>query len=126
MKSFDIVILGGGESGTGAAVLARQKGFRPFVSDKGFIKDKYRLILKEDEILFEEKNHDEDLILQADEIIKSPGIPENAPIIKMAGQKGIPIISEIEFASRFTKARLIFITGSNGKTTTSFAYLSYS
>jgi UDP-N-acetylmuramoylalanine--D-glutamate ligase len=118
MKSFDIVILGAGESGTGAAVLARQNGYRPLVSDKGFIKDKYRQILKKEEIDFEEKNHTEDLVLQAAEIIKSPGIPETAPIVKLARLKGIPVISEIEFACRFTKARLIFITGSNGKTTT--------
>jgi UDP-N-acetylmuramoylalanine--D-glutamate ligase len=118
MKNFDIVILGGGESGTGAAFLARQKGYRPLVSDKGVIKDKYKLMLKEWEIDFEENKHSEEIILQSGEIIKSPGIPENAPVLKMARQKGIPVISEIEFASRYTKAKLIFITGSNGKTTT--------
>jgi len=118
MKSFDIVILGGGESGTGAAVLARRKGYRPLVSDKNFIKDKYKLALKAEDIDYEENKHTEDFILRADEIIKSPGIPESAPILTLARQKGIPVISEIEFASRYTTAKLIFITGSNGKTTT--------
>jgi len=118
MKRFDIVILGGGESGTGAAILACRKGYRPLVSDSGKIKDKYKLLLKGDEIAFEENKHSEDFVLQAEEIIKSPGIPENAPILAMARQKGIPVISEIEFACRFTRAKLIFITGSNGKTTT--------
>jgi UDP-N-acetylmuramoylalanine--D-glutamate ligase len=118
MKSFDTVILGGGESGTGAAVLARRKGYRPFVSDIGYIKDKYKLMLKEEGIDFEDKRHSEDIIMKAEVIIKSPGIPENTPVVKAAMQKGIPVISEIEFASRFTKAKMIFITGSNGKTTT--------
>jgi UDP-N-acetylmuramoylalanine--D-glutamate ligase len=118
MRSHDIIILGGGESGAGAAVLAKQKGYHPFVSDKGLLKEKYRLFLKEEEIAFEENKHSEDVILKADEIIKSPGIPENAPIVLQARQKGIPVISEIEFACRHTNAKLIFITGSNGKTTT--------
>jgi UDP-N-acetylmuramoylalanine--D-glutamate ligase len=118
MKRFDIVILGGGESGTGAAVLAKRKGFHPLVSDKGTLKDKYKASLQEEGVDFEEKKHSEEIILQADEIIKSPGIPENAPIVVMARQKGIPVISEIEFACRFTDAKLIFISGSNGKTTT--------
>jgi UDP-N-acetylmuramoylalanine--D-glutamate ligase len=118
MKKYDIVILGGGESGAGAAVLARRKGFRPLVSDKGSIKDKYKLVLREEGIDFEENSHTEETILQAEEIIKSPGIPENVPIVARARHKGIPVISEIEFACRFTSAKLIFITGSNGKTTT--------
>jgi UDP-N-acetylmuramoylalanine--D-glutamate ligase len=118
MKSHDIVILGGGESGTGAAVLAMRKGFSPFVSDQGFIKEKYKNILKEEGISFEENAHSEGIILKASELIKSPGIPDNAEIVAKSRLKGIPIISEIEFASRYTKARLIFITGSNGKTTT--------
>jgi UDP-N-acetylmuramoylalanine--D-glutamate ligase len=118
MKRFDIVILGGGESGAGAAVLAKYKGFHPWVSDKGTLKDKYKALLQDESIGFEESKHSEDIILQADEIIKSPGIPENAPIIVSARQKGIPVISEIEFACRFTHAKLIFISGSNGKTTT--------
>ena len=118
MRSHDIVILGGGESGAGAAILARQKGFSPFVSDKGILKDKYRKMFHEGGIRFEENNHSEEIILKADEIIKSPGIPDNASIVIKAREKGIPVISEIEFASRFTKARMIFITGSNGKTTT--------
>jgi len=118
MKRFDIVILGGGESGAGAAVLAKRKGFHPLVSDKGSIKDKYKLLLQDEGIDFEENKHSETIILQAQEIIKSPGIPEKVPIVTSALHKGIPVISEIEFASRFTNARLIFITGSNGKTTT--------
>jgi UDP-N-acetylmuramoylalanine--D-glutamate ligase len=118
MKRFDIVILGGGESGVGAAVLARRKGYCPLVSDKGSIKDKYKLVLQEEGIDFEENKHTEETILRAEEIIKSPGIPENIPVVTRARQKGIPVISEIEFACRFTRAKLIFITGSNGKTTT--------
>jgi UDP-N-acetylmuramoylalanine--D-glutamate ligase len=119
MKSYNLVILGAGESGTGAAVLARQQGYSLFVSDKGIIKDKYKVTLEEREIPFEQGKHSEEIILQAGEIIKSPGIPENSPLLIQARQKGIPVISEIEFACRHTKAKLIFITGSNGKTTTS-------
>jgi UDP-N-acetylmuramoylalanine--D-glutamate ligase len=118
MNTFDIVILGGGESGAGAAVLAKRKGYRPLVSDIHVIKDKYKALLTEEEIVFEEGKHTEALILQAGEIIKSPGIPDDAPLIVKAAEKGIPVISEIEFACRFTNAKLIFITGSNGKTTT--------
>jgi UDP-N-acetylmuramoylalanine--D-glutamate ligase len=118
MKRSDIVILGGGESGAGAAVLAKQRGFHPLVSDKGILKDKYKTLLQEESIDFEENKHSLEIILHADEIIKSPGISENAPIVKMARERGIPVISEIEFACRFTSARLIFISGSNGKTTT--------
>lgn len=112
-----IVILGSGESGTGSAVLAKLKGFEVFVSDKGYIHDKYKSILNQYEISFEEGQHTEALIKNADEIIKSPGIPETAPIIQLfRGQ--IPMISELEFAARYTNAFKVCITGSNGKTTT--------
>ncbi len=113
-----IVILGAGESGAGAAVLAKMKGFDVFVSDTSSIKDKYKKQLEDYDIQWEDGHHTEELILNADEIIKSPGIPENAPMIKKVRSKGIPIISEIEFAGRYTDAKMICITGSNGKTTT--------
>jgi UDP-N-acetylmuramoylalanine--D-glutamate ligase len=115
--SRKIVILGGGESGAGSAVLAQKQGFDVFVSDMGQLKDKYREILEKHGIKWEERSHNEDLILSADEIIKSPGIPESAPIIKKIREKGIHIISEIEFAGRYAKGIKICITGSNGKTT---------
>jgi len=110
--------LGGGESGAGAAVLALKKGFEVFVSDFGKIKEKYKNVLSHFEIKFEEGKHTEDLILTADEVIKSPGIPDDVGIIKKIREKGINIISEIEFAGRYTSAKIICITGSNGKTTT--------
>ena len=113
-----IVILGGGESGTGAAILAKKKGFDTFLSDMSFIKDNYKAMLDERDIAWEEKKHTEELILNADEIIKSPGIPNDAPIILKLKAQGTPIISEIEFAGRYTNAKMICITGSNGKTTT--------
>src|SRR5665648_68772 len=113
-----IVILGAGESGTGSAVLAQKQGFDLFVSDSGVIKEKYREILHSGKIPFEEGTHTMDLILNADEVIKSPGIPENNPLVMTLREKGIPVISEIEFAGRFTAAKKICITGSNGKTTT--------
>jgi UDP-N-acetylmuramoylalanine--D-glutamate ligase len=113
-----IVILGSGESGVGSAVLAREKGFDVFVSDKGPIKDKYRHQLIEENILFEEGTHSEEKILVADEVIKSPGIPDKAELVQKLRAKGIPVISEIEFAGRYTNAKKICITGSNGKTTT--------
>ncbi len=113
-----IVVLGAGESGTGAAVLAVKKGFDVFVSDFSEIKSNYKSILNSHSIRWEEKQHSEDLILNADEIVKSPGIPDTIPLIKKIKEKGIPIISEIEFAGRYTKAKMICITGSNGKTTT--------
>ena len=113
-----IVVLGAGESGAGAAVLAKVKGFDVFVSDMSAIKDKYKQQLDSHGILWEEGHHTEDLILNADEIIKSPGIPNDAPLVLKAKAKGIPIISEIEFAGRYTHAKMICITGSNGKTTT--------
>jgi UDP-N-acetylmuramoylalanine--D-glutamate ligase len=112
-----IVILGAGESGAGSAILAQKQGFDVFVSDKGPIKDTYREILVKNTIKWEEGNHNEAIILSADEIIKSPGIPENAPIIKKIREKSIPVISEIEFAGRYAKGIKICITGSNGKTT---------
>lgn len=113
-----IVILGAAESGAGAAVLAKAKGFDVFVSDMGSIKEKYKKQLDDHQIPWEEGHHTEELILNADEIIKSPGIPENAPMILKVKEKEIPIISEIEFAGRYTSAKMICITGSNGKTTT--------
>ncbi len=116
--SLRIVILGGGESGTGAAVLAKKHGFDVFVSDSGEIKEKYITLLNKYQIDFEQKKHSENLILNADEVIKSPGIPLDAPIIKQIAEKQIPVIDEIEFAGRYCKAKTICITGSNGKTTT--------
>jgi len=113
-----IVILGGGESGIGAAVLANKKEFEVFVSDSGVIKEKYKSVLSNIGVEWEEKKHTVEKILEADEIIKSPGIPDNAEIIKLIKGENIPIISEIEFASRYTKGKKICITGSNGKTTT--------
>jgi len=113
-----IVILGGGESGVGAAILAKKQGFDVFLSDMSEIKPNYKALLEENKIDWEEKQHSEMLILNATEIIKSPGIPDKAPIIKKLLLQGIPVISEIEFAGRYTKAKMICITGSNGKTTT--------
>lgn len=113
-----IVILGAGESGAGAAVLAQKKGFDTFVSDMSLIKDKYKAMLNERGIQWEEGKHTEELILNADEVIKSPGIPNDAPIILKLKNQGTSIISEIEFAGRYTNAKMICITGSNGKTTT--------
>ena len=113
-----IVVLGAGESGTGAAVLAKVKGFDTFVSDMSAIKDKYKELLNKYEIAWEEKQHTEELILNADEVVKSPGIPNDAPLILKLIEQGTPIISEIEFAGRYTDAKMICITGSNGKTTT--------
>jgi UDP-N-acetylmuramoylalanine--D-glutamate ligase len=113
-----IVILGGGESGTGSAVLAQSRGFDVFVSDSGKIKEKYLSILVSKGIDYEEGIHTEEKILNASEVIKSPGIPDTAPVVMKLIGKGIPVISEIEFAGRFTDALKICITGSNGKTTT--------
>ncbi len=112
-----IVILGAGESGAGSAVLAKNHGFSVFVSDMGEIKEKYREILRKNNIEFEEGKHSVDIILSADEVIKSPGIPDKAPVIVRLHEKGIPVISEIEFAGRYAKGMKICITGSNGKTT---------
>ena len=113
-----IVVLGAGESGAGAAVLAKVKGFDTFVSDMSAIKDKYKELLNKHGIAWEEGQHTEELILNADEVVKSPGIPNDAPLILKLKEKGMSIISEIEFAGRYTNAKMICITGSNGKTTT--------
>ena len=113
-----IVVLGAGESGVGTAVLARQKGFKVWVSDSGRIKENYKKILIEKGIEFEEEKHSISSILRSEEVIKSPGIPDNSEVIVRIREKNIPVISEIEFAARYTKAQLICITGSNGKTTT--------
>ena len=113
-----IVILGAGESGAGAAVLAKKEGFEVFVSDMSKIKDNYKKLLDDHHIEWEEGHHTEEKILDADEVIKSPGIPKEAPMIQKLIAKGTPIISEIEFAGRYTDAKMICITGSNGKTTT--------
>ena len=113
-----IVALGAGESGAGAAVLAKKEGFDVFVSDMGMIKDRYKKMLDSHGIEWEEGHHSEDKILSACEVIKSPGIPDEAPMIRKIKAKGIPIISEIEFAGRYTHSKMICITGSNGKTTT--------
>lgn len=117
-KMKRIVILGAGESGAGAAVLAKKEGFDVFVSDMSKINDKYKKILDDHNIEWEEGHHTEEKILNASEIIKSPGIPKEAPMIKKVMEKGIHIISEIEFASRYTNSKMVCITGSNGKTTT--------
>lgn len=113
-----IVVLGGGESGVGAAVLAKVKGMNVWLSDFGKIAEKYKQRLNEYNIDWEEGGHTVEKIIDADEIIKSPGIPEDAPIILKAKSKSIPVISEIEFAGRYTNAKMVCITGSNGKTTT--------
>lgn len=113
-----IIVLGAAESGVGAAVLAKAKGFDVFVSDMAKIKDNYKEILNHYKVEWEEGQHTESLILGADEVVKSPGIPEEASMVQKLKQAGIPIISEIEFAGRYTQAKMICITGSNGKTTT--------
>jgi UDP-N-acetylmuramoylalanine--D-glutamate ligase len=112
-----IVILGAGESGTGSAILAQKMGFDVFVSDSGKILEEYRKILEDHSIMMEEGVHSEEIILSADEVIKSPGIPEKAPIVKKICEKGIRVISEIEFAGRYAGGTKICVTGSNGKTT---------
>ncbi len=113
-----LVVLGGGESGVGTAILGKKKGYDVFVSDFGKIKDNYREVLSINGIKWEDEKHTEELILNADVVMKSPGIPDKAPIVKKLVEKGISVISEIEFAIQFTKAMTIGITGSNGKTTT--------
>lgn len=113
-----LTILGAGESGTGSAVLAKQQGYEVFVSDKSAIKQKYKDVLLNLGIEWEELQHTEELILNADEVIKSPGIPPTVALIQKIKAKGIPVISEIEFAGRYTNAKMICVTGSNGKTTT--------
>lgn len=113
-----LVILGGGESGVGAAILGKKLGMDVFLSDSGDIAPRYAEMLKDNGIAFEAGHHTESLIINADEVVKSPGIPPTAPIIKKIASKNIPIISEIEFAGRYTDAKMVCITGSNGKTTT--------
>ena len=113
-----LVILGGGESGVGAAVLGAQKGYEVFLSDFGIIADEYQVVLAEHGLKFEQQQHTESLILNADLVVKSPGIPDKAPVVGKLRGKNIPVISEIEFAGRYTNAKTICITGSNGKTTT--------
>lgn len=113
-----LVILGGGESGVGTAILAQKKGYKVFVSDKGEIKKKYKDVLSHFGIDWEEKKHSEDRILVADIVMKSPGIPDTVPLVLKLVGLGVPVISEIEFASKYTNAKIIGITGSNGKTTT--------
>jgi UDP-N-acetylmuramoylalanine--D-glutamate ligase len=118
MTEKKMVILGGGESGAGAAVLGKKLGYTVFLSDKGMLKDAYKNELNSLGIAFEEGHHSEEKILDASMVIKSPGIPDNAPIVKAIREKGIPVISEIELAANNTNAKLIAITGTNGKTTT--------
>ncbi len=113
-----LVVLGGGESGVGTAILGKQKGYEVFVSDKGKIKEKYKNVLEHFDIDWEAESHTEAKILNADLVMKSPGIPDTVPLVKALLAKGVPVISEIEFASKYTDATLIGITGSNGKTTT--------
>jgi len=113
-----IVVIGSGESGTGAAVLAKKKGMEVFVTDKGSIKQKYKDVLSHHGINWEEGKHTAELVMNADEVIKSPGIPGTVPMIMELRAKGIPVISEIEFAARYTNAKMLCVTGSNGKTTT--------
>jgi UDP-N-acetylmuramoylalanine--D-glutamate ligase len=113
-----LVILGGGESGIGTAILGKQKGYDVFVSDFGKIKDQYKQVLIDNEIEFEDEKHTEDLILNADVVMKSPGIPDKSPMVKKLIEKGVRIVSEIEFTIPFTNAKIVGITGSNGKTTT--------
>jgi len=113
-----LVVLGGGESGVGTAILGKQKGYDVFVSDFGKIKDNYKEVLISNGIDWEDEKHTEELILNADVVMKSPGIPDKAPIVKKLLEKDIPVISEIEFAIQFTEAKTVGITGSNGKTTT--------
>jgi UDP-N-acetylmuramoylalanine--D-glutamate ligase len=113
-----LIVLGAGESGVGAGHLGKVKGWEVFLSDKGSIKEKYKNVLTNLEIEFEEGKHTSEKILQADLIVKSPGIPEDIPLVVEAREKGIKVVSEIEFAAKYSKAKLIGITGSNGKTTT--------
>jgi len=113
-----LVVIGGGESGVGAAVLAKRKGYEVFLSDKAGLKAKYKQILDQEKIDYEEGLHTEEKILNATEVIKSPGVPDKVEMIKKIREKGIPVISEIEFAGRYTSAKIIGITGTNGKTTT--------
>lgn len=114
----NIVVLGGGESGYGTAILAKKQGYDVFLSDKGTLAEKYKNALVAENITFEQEQHSFDKILMADVVVKSPGIPESAEVIRLVREKNIPVVSEMEFACQFTKAKIISITGSNGKTTT--------
>ena len=118
MKTKKLVVLGGGESGVGAAILAKKKGMEVFLSDMGKIAPKYKQALDEANIPWEEGTHTESMILDADEVVKSPGIPPTTPLMQKIASKNIPVISEIELAGRYTDAKMVCITGSNGKTTT--------
>ena len=113
-----LVVLGAGESGVGTALLGKQKGFDVLVSDKGTIAEKYKQVLVQNAIEFEENQHTESKIFTADIVMKSPGIPDTIPLIEQLHQKKIAVVSEIEFANSYTDATLVGITGSNGKTTT--------
>lgn len=117
-KQKFLVVLGGGESGVGAAILAKDKGMKVFLSDSSSIHPRYRDMLTAEGIDFEEGHHTLETILQADEVVKSPGIPPTVPVMKQIVERGIPVISEIEFGGRYTDAKMVCITGSNGKTTT--------
>ncbi len=118
MEKKRLVVLGGGESGVGAAILGKVMGMDVFLSDMGTISDKYRTMLNDEGIEWEDGQHTEERILMADEVVKSPGIPPTAPIMQRIASKNIPVISEIELAGRYTEAKMVCITGSNGKTTT--------
>lgn len=113
-----LAILGAGESGVGTALLAKKEGYEVFVSDMGTIKDKYKERLNTHDVAWEEGHHSVERILSADEVVKSPGIPDTSPMLKKLIERGIPVLSEIEFCCRYTKGRMICVTGSNGKTTT--------
>jgi len=113
-----LVVLGAGESGVGTAILGKKEGYNVFVSDKGTITDHYKEVLRNLEIEWEEQQHTENKILDAEIVMKSPGIPDTVALVKKLLEKGVPVVSEIEFASQFTSAKIVGITGSNGKTTT--------
>ena len=113
-----LVVLGSGESGVGTAILGKQKGYEVFVSDKGTIAKHYKEVLINNNIEFEEETHSESKILDADVVMKSPGIPDSVPLVKQLKENGIKVVSEIEFASKYSKSVIVGITGSNGKTTT--------
>jgi len=117
-KNQKLIVLGAGESGVGAAILAQKEGYEVFVSDNGAIAEKYLEVLKSHKVPFEANGHTEKKILEATEVVKSPGIPDTAALIQKIKQQKIPILSEIEFACRYTDATIIGVTGSNGKTTT--------
>ena len=121
-----LVILGAAESGVGAAILAQQKGYEVFVTDNGPIKDKFKATLEEYNIEWEECGHTLERIMDADEVVKSPGIPDTVPVVRSFLEKGTPILSEIEFAGRYTDAKMLCITGSNGKTTVHIVFCSSS